>query len=65
MFKNLVRLKLKMDALNQTDAYHRYLAILLPCLDKRKDVPNIVCVHLQIYNALNFVHAEQLAKMHK
>ena len=48
MFKNLVGLKLKMDVLYQTNAYHQYLATLSPNVDAKKDVPHTSSVRLQI-----------------
>ena len=63
IFKNLVELKLKMDVLYQTNAYHQYLATLSSNMDAKKDVPNVASVRLLIYNALSFVPVEQLAKM--
>ena len=48
MFKNLVGLKLKMDVLYQTNAYHQYLATLSLNLDAKKRVPDVASVRLQI-----------------
>ena len=65
MFKNLVGLKLKMDFLYQTNAYHQHLATLPSNMDANKNVPAFSSVRLQIQNALSFVPVEQLAKIDK
>ena len=47
MYKNLVGLKLKMNVLYQTNAYHQYLATLSSNVDARKDVTDVASVRLQ------------------